>query len=832
MIRKICFPLLFGLMLIFSLVGPVQADGMIIPTPCGINARCVPPLPNCDPGSCPRPMMQLAIRYHHVTVKIDNQVAVTHVDQMFYNPNEWPVEGVYIFPLPVDAAVSQFILWIDGEAVEGKVLDAQKARQVYEEIVRSSKDPALLEYIGRGAVQASVFPIPPHGERRIELEYTQVLTADHGLVKYVFPLNTEKFSVKPLENVSVKIQILDNSSIRAVYSPTHPTTIQQKDKNHVSVIYEANDITPDSDFGLYYSKGVEQAFHLLTYRDPYDPQEKDGFFLLMLAPSPEEAVKPISKDILLVLDHSGSMDGEKFSQVKSAVRFILQHLNPDDRFYLQAFNSQVQVFSDHLNPSNQSEQGNAWVDKLSAGGSTDINRALLEAAAVVDRERPTYLIFLTDGLPTEGVTESQEIIKNFDRAAPANLRMFPFGVGYDVDTILLDTISSSHHGLSTYVTPGDSLDESLSSFYARISTPVLTNLTLDFGSLVVNDLFPDPLPDLFSGSQVVVVGRYRAGKTTDVLLKGDVNGMTQTFRYPGQSFSNDSRSGDSTLAELPRLWATRKIGFLLNKIRLQGADQETIDQIVRLSIRYGVITPYTSYLVTESAPLGAQNQERVAQQALKDFNTMPTESSGQGAVQKAVGQGGMSRAEVAPGVPDSAGQSVKMIGSHTFVFINGVWTDTSFDPDKMKPAQVAFLSPDYFALGQSRPEIGSALALGTRVIVVVDGKAYEVVAENNAQGPLELPATLVPTLIKPIQVDTAMPSPRSGVIPDVQTETPVYVSSVGTQISSTPTPDHLNSNTTVPQQTAIPANSGNPGCFAALMPMAGVVAVWILKLRK
>jgi Ca-activated chloride channel family protein len=763
-----------------ALVQPVLADGIIVPPVCP-EGRCPPPPPICDPGPCPRPIVQLNVRYHHVSVKIDNQLAVTHVDQVFYNPNDWPIEGSYIFPLPAGAAVNQFILWVDGKPVEGKILDAKQARQTYEEIVRSLRDPALLEYVGRGAVQAHIFPIPPKGERRIELEYSQVLPSENGLVHYVYPLNTEKFSKQPLETVSVKVEITDHQSIRAVYSPSHTVAINKKDENHVEASYEASQVTPDKDFTLFYSLGETEAFHLLSYRDPGDPTDPDGFFMLLLAPAPQELKKPIAKDVLLVLDHSGSMDGEKFKQVQSALRYILKHLNPEDRFYLEAFNSNMENYASSLRPASEADQAIAWVDRLSAAGSTDINRALLEASAVADRERPTYLIFMTDGLPTEGVTQSQDIIQNFNEAAPANLRMFPFGVGYDVDTYLLDSLSEAHHGLSTYVQPGSSLDEALSSFYTRISTPVLTNLKLDFSNLAVYDLYPNPLPDLFEGSQVVVVGRYREGKVVDLTLSGDVNGINQTLKFPEQRFVDDSRSAEGALTELPRLWATRKIGYLLNKIRLQGVDQETVDQIVKLSIRYGIVTPYTSYLVTESMPLGAENQERVAQNAYNNLQAAPTQVSGQGAVKKAADQGGMSQAEVAPGPSDLTGQKVRIIGSRTFVFNDEKWVDTTFDPDKMKPIPVAFLSPDYFALAQSRPDLGAALAVGEKVIIVVDGKAYEVVAEGSNVGPLDIPATSTPMAsenhpaITPTQELTVDPSATQTSVPPADppvTQTP------------------------------------------------------------
>ena len=255
MSRKLSLLLFILLASAFILPTPAHADGIII----------------CDPGPCPGPypLAPLAIKYHHVTVTIQDQVATTHVDQVFYNPSDVQVEGTYIFPIPLDAAVINFTLWVDGKPVEGQVLDASQARQTYEDIVRNLRDPALLEYAGRGAVQARIFPIPPQGERRVELEYSQVLTADNGLVRYVYPLNTEKFSTSPLESVTISVDIRSSSTpIRAVSSPTHKISLSRADERHVTAGYEASNVTPNTDFALYYSLGETEAFHLITYRDP------------------------------------------------------------------------------------------------------------------------------------------------------------------------------------------------------------------------------------------------------------------------------------------------------------------------------------------------------------------------------------------------------------------------------------------------------------------------------------------------------------------------------------------------------------------------------------
>jgi len=735
--NKIIFTLLFIITLL-SFPVPALADGIIIPEP-----------PICDHGLCPpppHPISQLEIRYHHVDVTIEDQVAVTHVDQVFYNPNDWTVEGIYMFPIPRGAAVTSFVLWIDGQPVEGEILSAEEARRTYEEIVREMQDPALLEYADQGAVQARIFPIPPDGERRIELEYAEVLTADNGLMRYLYPLNTEKFSAQPLEEVSVSLDIKSSVPIRAAYSPSHPVAVSEDGEYHLRAGYEDTDVKPDMDFVFYYSIGENEAFHLLSYRDPTDELDPDGFFMLLLAPSPDAAAETLPKDVILVLDRSGSMEGEKFIQAQDALVYILRHLNPEDRFNIISFSTAIDTYARSLRTTAEVEDAVSWVQRLSAVGSTDINRALLEAAVLGDHQRPTYLIFLTDGLPTEGVVESDKILQNLANKAPDNLRLFAFGVGYDVDTYLLDSLAENHHGTSSYVTPGEQIDEILSVFYGKISTPVLTDLGLDFGALVINDLYPSPLPDLFDGSQIVVVGRYREGGVTDVRLTGEVNNQTQVFTFPDQVFTPDSRKADSensSLQFIPRLWATRKIGYLLTQVRLHGPDQELIDQIVRLSIRYGIVTPYTSYLVTEPSPLGAAEQDRIAEEQflqLESGAAAPT--YGQDAVEKAAAQGEMEDSNTAAAPMAEAANMVRTVGSRTYVYSEGVWTDTAFDPDSMQTQKVSFLSDDYFALSESRPALADAFALGSRVIAISDRIAYEVVGSDETTEPLAIPTAL------------------------------------------------------------------------------------------
>ncbi len=718
-------PFLLALLAALALPAPALADGIIIPEP-----------PICQPGPCPPVALSaLAIEFHRVRVSIQDQVAVTRVDQVFRNDGEGPVEGTYVFPLPPDASVTDFSLWIDGEPVPGRVLSRDEARRVYEDIVRSLRDPALLEYVDRGAVQASIFPIPAGGRSRIQLEYTQVFTAEAGLLHYRYPLDTERFSTMPLEEVSVIVEVHSPQPVHAVYSPSHPIAVRRDGDTHFTASYEAADVTPHTDFDLYYSVASEDiGLSLLTFRDP-DSDDPDGFFLLLAAPRFGLAAdEPLDKDVLIVLDTSGSMEGEKFRQARQALDYILGHLNPQDRFNVIAFNTGLDRFAPVLRPASEADRARRWAQTLAAAGATDINRALLEALAQLDSERPSFLIFLTDGLPTEGVQDRDSILRNVAAAAPASVRLFAFGVGYDVDTLLLDSLAQAHHGSTTYVTPEQSIDEAVSSLYARVNNPVLTDLEFDFGNVPVYDLHPTPLPDLFQGGQIALVGRYASPGSGTIRLSGTVNGRQVRFAYEDQTFR--SAGGPDFL---PRLWATRKIGDLLAQLRLHGPNEELVGQIVRLSIRYGIVTPYTSYLVTEPNALGEGAQQDLAQQEFQRLLAAPTQASGQAAVERAAAESAIGGADIAAAPPAEAAHLVRTAGPHTFRLTDGIWTDTAFDPETMQTTRIAFLSPDYFALAASRPDLAAAFALGSRVIAVSEGIAYEVVDEDAVADPIWLP---------------------------------------------------------------------------------------------
>jgi Ca-activated chloride channel family protein len=691
----------------------VRADGVIIVEP-----------PPCDIGSCPPVPVgdQLNIRSHRVDVTVRDGVATTKINQIFANPNDWEAEGIYLFPVPEDAAVSKFTMWVDGTPIEAELLDADEARQIYEDIVRERRDPALLEYAGQAALRARIFPIPPGGERRVEISYEQVLNVESGIVRYVYPLNTERFSAEPLEQISVRVSVESKQPVQAVYSPSHQIATDHLDAYHFVAGWEASGIRPSENFTLVYATSDQSVgASLLSY---YDNTTQDGYFMLLASPGFGGNRASVAKDVVVVLDTSGSMEGEKLRQAKTALTYVLDNLNPEDRFALIEFSTGVRAYDAELQDGSDASGAIPWVSRLNANGGTDINQALLAGMDLIEPGRPTTLLFLTDGLPTEGQVEIDEILANTRAAAPDNVRFFAFGVGDDVDTVLLDSLAADHQGLSTYVRPGEPLDETIATFWAKVGAPVLVDLELEISNAIIQDVHPSPLPDLYAGSQLVVTGRYSQGGPATVTLRGEVNGETKEYIYDDQTLA--SAGGDDFV---PRLWATRRIGYLLTQIRLNGEDPELVQAVVDLSVEFGIVTPYTSYLITEDDILSQTGRQEAAERQYDAQQTAPASTSGQAAVDEAADTGQLSRAESAAAPAAEAAGQIQYVGARAFVLLDGVWTETTFDPDAMTPEQVVFGSEAYFALLESHPPLADAFALGDHVIALSNGQAYEVVPE-------------------------------------------------------------------------------------------------------
>ncbi len=662
----------------------VFADGIIIPPP-GVN---------------------MSVKYHHVTVNIKDQVAHTEIDQVFINNSGVDsIEAVYIFPLPKDASFTSFSMFVDDKELHAEVLNADSAHAIYESIVRRNLDPALLEYVGRGLFRARVYPILANGEKRIKISYSELLSYDSDIYRYLYPLSTEKFSFNPLEDVSVSVILNSSNPIKTIYSPSHPIVVQKSDDFNAAINYTDENVKPDRDFILYYTISADDiGMNVLAYNDAVE----DGFYLFMAAPKFEvEESEVVKKRMLFVLDRSGSMSGSKIQQAKEALRFCVNNLNPGDVFNIIDYSSDARQFKAEPITANSENSQSAldYIERFQAGGGTNINEALLTALIMTKEDSlANMVIFLTDGRPTVGVTENELIQQNVKNANNYNARLFVFGVGYDVNTHLLDKLSEENYGVSTYVSPDENIEVAVSSFVSKIKNPVLSNLSLDYGNIAVYDHFPKELPDLFKGSQIIELGRYNNSGNTTITLTGDVNNNEKIFQH-GTEFPAQNKENDF----IPRLWATRKVGYLLNEIRLNGETQELIDEIIVLGKRYGIITPYTSFLILEDTPTGNNFRglsDQTGESAFADANRI-----------------GDYRSADNPGNVMSYG--VRYVGNKTFFMRDSFWVDTQFLGEETI-LDVEFASDDYFELVINQPELGPYFALGKNVVVIFDNLAYKV----------------------------------------------------------------------------------------------------------
>ena len=378
---------IFLFTILFLLSNLSFADGFIvIPRP--------HPLPNPFP---------LEVVYHNVDVKIDGQSAVTTIDQSFYNPSNFQLEGYYIFPVPKGALINNFTMVINGKETKAELLDSDKARKIYEDIVRQMRDPALLEYSEQNIFKLRIFPIEPRSEKKISISYTQLLESDNNLFEYIYPLNTEKFSAKPLINVSVKIDLKSNEQIKNIYCPTHEVDVVNKSDNHSIISYEAENTKPDTDFKLYFSKNQSLVgLSLLTYKSG----NKDGYFMLSASPSIQIDKNNIeNKDITFILDVSGSMSGEKLEQAKKALLYCVNNLNTGDHFNIIRFSTEAYSLFKSLEKADNHNinQAKSFINDLQAIGGTNIEEAFnLAFKNYKETSHPHFIVFLTDGKPTIG----------------------------------------------------------------------------------------------------------------------------------------------------------------------------------------------------------------------------------------------------------------------------------------------------------------------------------------------------------------------------------------------------------------------------------------------
>lgn len=784
-----------GLLAVVALVAakpPIAAgQGMLVDSRPGHHFRL--PRPIIPPQPTPA-VSSYRIESLEVDAKLNDSVARVQVSQTFKNTGSGQIEASFVFPLPYDGAIDQLTLLVDGKEFPAKLLTKEEARKRYEEIVRTNRDPALLEWVGTGMFQTSVFPIPAGETRTVTLRYTQLCRKSAGLTDFIFPLSTAKYTDGLLKKLKLNIAIDSPVNLKNIYSPTHEVRVRTG-KRQATVKFTAEETVPTEDFRLFFDAGDQPvAASVVSYRPE---QDEPGYFLLLATPEikpngdnadkddegddgDEEKTKAKSagKTVIFVVDRSGSMSGEKMDQAKDALKFVLNNLKKGDTFNIVAYDSEVEAFRPELQKFDDETRAAAigFVNGLFAGGSTNIDGALDRGLGMLeDADRPSYVIFLTDGLPTVGEMNEATIAKHAAAANKIRARLFAFGVGYDVNSRLLDRLARDNHGRSEYVRPNEDIETAVSSLYRRIGAPVMTDVELTINvddanaadGDAINRLYPKGKFDLFAGDQAVIVGRYNVPGDAKATLAGKLAGEQKKFNFPAEFTAHSEDDANSFVA---KLWATRRVGEIIDEIDLKGRNDELVNELVELATKHGILTPYTSFLADENNQTrdltllrGAasdslsQLSEPAGEQA---FNSRYNKSSLQfaerpAALPAAASGPAMAEADASGGYGGRFGgdsfqrtletrgrgvvyydalqdrqivaKSMINVGRKTFNRRGDRWVDATLSEEKEKSAkQIERFSDEYFDLvAKHGKHVAPYLAIDEPVTIELDGQVYQ-----------------------------------------------------------------------------------------------------------
>lgn len=694
--------------------------------------------PHHHPPS-PPPVSPMQTRTHKADIRIEGNVARVEVSATFHNPNSFQIEGTYFFPIEPDAVVEKFSMKVNGKDQTAELLDSDKARKIYEDIVRRMRDPGLLEYVGTRMLKARVFPIEPCKEVGITLVYQQVVKPDNGLYRFRYPFLSAKpdTGAGPVDQIAVRAVVSSDVPVKLFYSPSHKIDTVRKSATEATGGFELSKSVPDRDFELYWSLDKRD---LALSVAPYQPKGEDGYCMISLNPNMfvlrDHVDPPQPKDVVFVFDKSGSMSGDKIKQAKGALTYCLNQIRADDRFSLIAFGTDVDVLTDGLVKVTDDNRAKALagIQKIEASGGTAIHDALLKACSLLaDSKNPRMIVFMTDGQPTVGPGDPNVISAAVKTNNTSQARMFVFGVGDKLNTELLDRLAVENRGTQQYIAEKEDIEEKVSTFFSKMDSPAFSDVTVSCDGVKILDIFPRVMPDIFRGDQLLLFARYRGEGRQTLTVSGKQGSRTRTFKY-----ELDFSGSDANKFIAP-VWAHRKVAYLMEQIRINGPKSELRDEIVALGKRYGIVTPYTSFLVAEDIPA---SDRRAVQEFSGRFERM---REGADAVNMSRSVAHAKGAAMAPGtvadsmvgfggtdegklVESAIRRHVRQIGDKVFYRqADGFYYDSSYrESDKDKVLTIKAFSDEYFALLDKHPSIGKYLAAKVNMILRFEDFLYRI----------------------------------------------------------------------------------------------------------
>lgn len=556
------------------------------------------------------------------SVDITDQLAVTTLVITVRNNSPRPAEAEMILPVPEGAVFKTFTFDGAQPGATARLMPKDEARKLYDSIVARSKDPALLEFVGTGALKSSVFPVAAGGVQHVRLTWEQLLHADGNRVDYILP-RTEalEYNVPWTFTASIK----SSGPVGAIYSPSHDIALEQTGALAKLTLRPGAERQPGS---VRLSILRQEAGMSASLTACPDEKGGGGYFLMLIAPPAKRPeVQPMKRELTLVLDKSGSMAGGKLDQVKAAALQVIESLADGEAFNLITYNEAVESFAPApvVKNADSTARMRDYIKALRPSGGTNIHDSMLQALRQpATPQMLPVVVFLTDGLPTVGVTQEKTIREAAARENPHQRRVFTFGVGVDVNTPLLSAMARGARGAATFVLPGEDVEVKVGGVARRLAGPLLADVTLtcaDAGR--IQDLLPAKMPDVFEGDQIVLLGRYAGNAPLKFALTGRDASGERKFAF---EFQLDKAATTNT--HVPRLWAARRIATLTEAVRDLGEDpsmtaadpriKELTDEIVRLSREFGVLSEFTAFFADDGAPLASAAAPEVQRRAVNE----------------------------------------------------------------------------------------------------------------------------------------------------------------------------------------------------------------------
>lgn len=519
----------------------------------------------------------LAIGDHHVTVDIRDQIARTVIEESFINRTDETLEGVFYFPLPAGSSISGFGMWINDELIEADVVERERAREIYETILREKRDPGLLEWEGGNIFKARVYPIFPNGEKRIRIEYTQTLPARNGSYRYRYPLQSEMLRNNPLREISINVRVDSATPLDAVSCPTHEARIRTTE-NGAQAEFSAEKYVPGSDFELVVTPKFESSpLTVISHQ-----RGTDGYFMALITPPgnagwQRELVRDSDPlNLILLADTSASVSDEERKRQEEFITALRAALGPEDKVRIAAFDVDV-----HWGVDLTKRQSMGW---------SDFEKAFAEAT-----ERSSagdHIIYIGDGIISKNAQTPAALVKNL--AGKKGVTFHSIALGSEFEPVVMRGIAAKGDGGAMLRIEGSDTPASVAAELLRtMLDPGLRNIEVKMEGLRTAGVYPEKLTGIRDGQQAVIIGRYNPDKATEgeIVVTGSRGGKKETYRAPIRV----ANAGEGN-SFIPRLWAR----YHLESLIASRDSKKNKKAIIALSERFKIMTPLTSFLVLDS----------------------------------------------------------------------------------------------------------------------------------------------------------------------------------------------------------------------------------------